>query len=111
MATVTITNGDQVTKDPADSKVFTIDWDTNNLGVGVLITGVPVWTITAISPSTTDTALTTDSAGVVAGNRKTQVRLLGGTLGQTYEIANRITTNESPSQVKERSFRVLVENL
>lgn len=111
MSTVTITNGDQVTKDPADSKIYLVDWDTNNLGVGVTIAGTPVWTISAVYPSTTDAALTSDNTSVLAGLRKTQIRLIGGTVGQTYEVANKIVTSETPSQTKERSFRVLVENL
>lgn len=109
MSTVLIRNGDLVLKDPSDAKVYVFDWDTNNLAVGVTITGVPVWTITAIGPSLTDTALTQDQASVLAGNRKTQVRLSAGTLGQTYEIANKIVTSETPAQTKERSFRVLVQ--
>lgn len=109
MATVTITNGDQVLKDPADIKVYLVDWDTNNLAATVTIS-TSTWTITAIGPSTTDTALTKDSESVLAGNRKTQVRLTAGTLGQTYEIANKIVTSETPAQTKERSFRVRVEN-
>jgi hypothetical protein len=110
MSVVTILPGDQVTKDPADQKIFLFDWDTNNLGVGVTIS-TSVWTISAISPSQTDAVLTKDNESILAGTRKTQVRLLAGTLGQTYEIANKITTSETPSQVKERSFRVRVENL
>jgi hypothetical protein len=110
MATVTILPGDQVTKDPADSKVFVFDWDTNNLAATVTIS-TSVWTISAISPSQTDAVLTKDNESILTGTRKTQVRLLAGTLGQTYEIANRISTSETPSQTKERSFRVRVENL
>jgi hypothetical protein len=110
MSTVTISPGALVTKDPSDIKVYVFDWDTNNLAVGVTISGVPVWTITAVKPSTTDTNLTKDNESVLAGSRKTQVRLLGGTVGQTYEIANKIVTNETPAQTKERSFRVLIQD-
>lgn len=124
MATVTILTGGQVTKDPADVKVYVFDFDTNNLADGVMI-NTSTWTITALSPSKVDTALTKDSEAtltaaqatlvlkktVALDNRATLVRLLGGTLGQTYEVANKIVTNESPAQTKERSFRVRVENL
>jgi hypothetical protein len=109
MATITIRAGGLVRKDPADVKVYVVDWDTSNLGVGVTIS-TSVWTITAVSPSTTDVALTKDNESVLAGSRTTQVRLLAGTVGQTYAIANKVTTNESPSQTKERSFFVLIEN-
>lgn len=110
MSVVTILNGGQVTKDPADIKVYQFDWDTNNLAAGVFINN-STWTITALSPSKTDVALTMDQPTVLAGTRKTQVRLTAGTLGQTYEVANKIVTSESPAQTKERSFRVRIDNL
>lgn len=109
MSTVTIREGQMVTKDPADVKVYVMDWDTENLAVGVTITS-STWTLTAIRPSKTDAVLTKDSESILTGTRKTQVRLLAGTLGQTYEIANKIRTSETPYQEKERSFRVLIEN-
>lgn len=109
MSTVYIDAGDEVLKDPVDSKAYGVDWDTNNLAVSVTITS-SVWTITAIAPSASDTALTKDNESVLAGSRRTQVRLLGGTVGQTYEVANKIVTSENPTQTKERSFRVLVQN-
>jgi hypothetical protein len=107
--TVTIAPGALVIKDPADIKVYVVDWDTNNLAVGVTIT-TSTWTITAITPSTSDAVLTKDQESILAGDRKTQVRLSAGTVWQTYEIANRIVTNEAPAQTKERSFRVLIQN-
>lgn len=109
MATVTISPGALVAKDPADIKVYQVDWDTSNLGVGVTIT-TSTWTITALRPTPSDATLTKDNESVLAGSRITQVRLSGGTLNQTYEIANKIVTNESPAQTKERSFQVLVTN-
>lgn len=109
MSTITVRAGGLVTKDPSDIKVYLVDWDTENLALGATIT-TSTWTITAISPSTTDAVLTKDSESILAGNRKTQARLTAGTPGQIYEIANKIVTNETPAQTKERSFRVLVEN-
>jgi hypothetical protein len=110
MATVTLRPGALVVKDPADIKVYVVDWDTENLADSVTIS-TSTWTITPISPSTSDSALTKDQESKLAGDRKTQVRLTAGTLGQTYEIANRIVTSETPAQTKERSFRVLIQNL
>lgn len=110
MSTVTIRPGDLIAKDPADIKVYVVDWDTQNLPASATIS-TSTWTITAIGPSVIDTALTKDSETILAGSRKTQMRLLGGTLGQIYEIANKIVTNETPAQTKERSFRVLIQNL
>jgi hypothetical protein len=46
---------------------------------------------------------------ITVDNRVTRLRLIGGTLGQTYTIANKAITNETPAQTKERSFRVIIE--
>lgn len=108
MSTITVRPGGLVVKDPADLKVYKFDWDTENLASAVTIS-TSTWTITPISPSTTDAVLTKDSESILAGSRTTQVRLTAGTLGQTYEIANKIVTSETPAQTKERSFRVLVQ--
>ena len=109
MSVVTVVDGGLVLKDPADVKVYTCDWDALNLAAAVTIT-TSTFTITAVFPSATDVALTADQATILVGARKTQVRLTGGTLGQLYEIANRIVTSEAPTQTKERSFRLLVQN-
>ncbi len=110
MAMITIQTGAVVLKDPSDVKVYKVDWDSSNLAPGVTITNSS-WTITAIKPSTTDTVLTKDNEAILSGDRTTQVRLAAGTLNQVYEVANKVTTNESPAQTKERSFRVLIQNL
>jgi hypothetical protein len=107
MATVTISPGALVTKDPSDIKVYIFDWDAENLAAAVSIT-TSSFSITAIRPAA-DTALTKDNESILSGSRKTQLRLTAGTLGALYEITNRIVTNETPAQTKERSFRVLVE--
>ena len=108
MSQITIRDQDEILKDPADIKVYLVDWDADNLAAAATIV-TSSWTITAIGPSQTDTNLTKDSESIVTGSRKTQLRLSAGTLGQTYEIANKIVTNESPAQTKERSFRVRIE--
>jgi len=48
----------------------------------------------------------------VGASRVTQVRLIGttATLGDEYELANTIVTDETPTQTKEQSIRVLVQN-
>lgn len=107
--TVTIRPGLTLKKDPNDSRVYVFDWDTEALAVGATIVS-NVFTITADSPSTTDTALTKDNESIVGGSRKTQLRLIGGTVGQKYNIASKITTNESPTQIFEKSFFLQIEN-
>jgi hypothetical protein len=107
----TIEDGELVRMDPADISVFSFDWDTRflTLGVAIASSSFTVTPILAASPAGT---LADDSASILAGNRSTQIRLdaTGAVLGEKYEIANQIVTNESPAQTKERSFFVLVED-
>lgn len=107
MSVVTITDGQQVIQDPSAVRVYVFDFDAVNLATSVTISGTPTYTVTAISPSTTDTALTLDQKSVLSGSRKTQFRASTPTLGQLYRVACLITTNETPSQVKEKSFFIL----
>lgn len=99
----TIHSGGLVTKDPDSEKVWTFDWDAENLGAGVLIAN-STWSI-----SGPDSDLTHDNASVLAGSRKTRARFLGGTVGARYRVTNRIVTDEAPTQTKDRSFWVLIE--
>lgn len=105
---ITIEDGKLITKDPADQPVLTFDWDARHLATGVSIASHE-FTITALRPST-DTGLTKDSETILSGSRKTQVRLIGGTLGARYRVDNKIVTNETPAQTKERHIDVLVQN-
>jgi len=111
MSTVTIQSGGLVTFDPDDIRVVTFDWDQLGLAANVTIS-TSTWTITAIRQSGAS-ALTSDNPQILSGSRKTSVRLNAttATVGDEYEVANKIVTNESPSQTKEQSFRVLIEDL
>ena len=109
MSTVTINEDGLIPKDPADVKVYTFDWDAENLAAAATIVS-SLWTIAAIKPSKTDAALTKDQESILSGSRKTALRLTGGTLGQVYEVTNTIVTSETPAQTKERSVRVLVQD-
>ena len=104
---ITIEDGGCAPKDPADESVYVFDWDERHLAASVTIT-TSTFTVTVIRP-VGDTALTKDNESILAGNRKTQLRLKGGTLGAMYRIDNKIVTNESPTQTKERSFFVKLE--
>jgi len=104
---LTVDDGSLIRKDPDASRVYTWDYDDNLSPTATIQTSA--WVITAISPSTTDTSLTKDSESILAGSRTTQVRLLGGTLGQKYLVTNRFTTNESPGQGDDKSIYVLIE--
>lgn len=105
---ITVRSGATVTQDPNDSLVYRLNWDEENLGEGVVLTGAGTITITAddeASPS-----LEADQLALLEGNRSARVRLTGGELGQTYRVSHRIVTNESPAQTKEKSFFVLIQN-
>ena len=100
---ITIESGGLVTKDPNNAEVFTVDWDQERLAAAVTIT-TSTWTVTG-----PDSELSEDEASIVTGNRKTQIRLTGGTLHKRYTVTNRIVTNETPAQTLDASFDVWIE--
>lgn len=104
----TIDDGGLLTKDPADISVYTFDWDTDHLAVGVTIT-TSSFTIAGLSGDITTTPITKDQESILASNRSTKLRLTAGALGSLWRVDNKIVTNESPAQTKERSFFVRVE--
>jgi hypothetical protein len=99
----TIHSGGLVIKDPNSIEVFVVDWGSEHLAAGVLIADSD-WIITG-----RDAALTDDQASVLDGDRRASIRLSEGTLGYRYTVTNRIVTNESPSQTKDASFYVLIQ--
>lgn len=112
-STVNVYPGDLVTQDPNAVRVYGFDFDTReNLPDGVSIAST-VLTATAIRP-TNAAALTVDSAdplGIDDDARKVYVRVSGGDIGAVYTLACRITTDESPTQTKEFSIVLRIENL
>lgn len=110
MSVLIVRAGDEVTFDPSDKRVIQFDWDTENLPATITI-ATSDWTITPVKqygPS----PLSLDNAAVMLGNRKSQVRLIASTatLGDVYDVANKIKTSEVPDQEKEQSIRVFIEN-
>jgi hypothetical protein len=110
MAALVVKPGDTVPFDPSDVRVVAFNWDDRSLGVGVTIS-TSTFTITAIRQIGV-TALTKDNPSITGSSRRTQVRLIAttATLGDEYEVANAVVTNESPAQTKEQSFRVLIQH-
>ena len=100
---ITIQSGGLVTKDPNNIEVFMVDWDQERLATGVEISD-STWAITG-----PDSALTEDEDSIVTGNRKTQIRLTGGTLHKRYTVTNTIETNETPAQTIDASFFILIQ--
>lgn len=114
MSVVTVLPGDDVTLDPSDSRVIMFDFDVLNLPVGVTLTNAATsygLTITALKQGGL-TALTMDNQALLAGSRKVQARFIAttATRGDKYRVSCKGTTNESPSQDKEYSIFVSIEN-
>ncbi len=107
---ITIKSGGLAVMDPSDVRVFTFDWDANNLSTAVTIT-TSSWTITTTQQNGL-TVLTKDNESILSGSRRTQVRLNAttATVGDAYLVSNKIVTNESPTQTKEQSFQVVIQN-
>lgn len=184
---LTVLDGALVPLDPNDSRVLSMDWDTDNLADGTIISTSTFFVrahkpagiaITSITRSTTTATVTTAAAhGLATGDyvaisgavqtaynitaaitvtstttftytmadsgaspatgtivyqtglhkdnedilddvthdsRYTQLRLVAqgdSHVGKVFEITNRIVTNESPTQTKERSFFVVIQNM
>jgi hypothetical protein len=112
MSATIVSPGGLARQDTNDKRVYQFDWDAENLPSGVHI-ATSTFTVTVRRPSGA-TTLSKDNEGIVGGagvGRKTTLRLYGGQLDGLYEVANKIVTDESPAQTKERSFLVLVQNL
>ena len=109
MSTVSVRSGDLIVLDPADSRIIQFDWDAENLATGVTIS-TSTFTITAIQQA--GTILTKDNPSILSGSRKTQVRIIAttATVGDLYELSNTIVTSETPTQTKEQSVKVLIQN-
>ena len=100
--------GGLVTKDPNSVEVFTFDWDQEELAASVEITTSDFF-ITCPNEAV-PLNLTSDNETILTGNRRTSLRLSGGTAGKRYTVTNRIVTNETPSQTKDASFTVKIES-
>lgn len=123
MSVLSVSPGDLVTLDPSDIRNIAFD-HRSQLKSGVQAASV-VFTITAIRQSGA-TALTKDQENrltaaqataaleqtVSVDNVVSQLRLNAttATLGDLYEVAAKIVTTETPTQTKEQSIHVLIQN-
>ncbi|MGB0511476.1 MAG: hypothetical protein ACPGGB_11195 [Flavobacteriales bacterium] len=55
-----------------------------------------------------DSGITVDSSVAADSNRSVRVWLSGGTVGETYTVTCRITTDTSPARVEDRSASISV---
>lgn len=91
-----------LTQDVNDKLSYVFNW-TDWLGTANI--SASTFTI-----SLGDGLLTKDNEATITGNKKTTLRLSAGTLNKKYKITNKITTDESPAQEKERSFFLKIAN-
>lgn len=92
--------GTSILKDPNADLPYAIDW-TEWLGEADI--DESTWTISG-------TGLEQDDDEIVSAGKVTQVWLSGGTVGTKYTVTNRITTDETPPRVDDRSFYVQIRN-
>lgn len=88
----------QYEKDPQAVLDYSIDW-SNFLETAETIVSSQWFNTTGI---------TVDVTGHT--NKVATIWLSGGTLGQSYELTNRITTSNSPARVDERTIIVSIVN-
>lgn len=87
-------------KDPAESKLYTMDW-SGGLNSGSTIS-TSTWTM---QPS----GLTNAGDGIVAGNLKTSIEIAGGKPNTEYWLTNTITTSDG--ETLQRTGMVLVQRI
>ena len=88
-------------KDPDAELNYIMDW-TAWLGASATI-DASEWFV-----SGPDSSLTISTDEIIAGDLTTQVFLTGGTLHKSYTVTNRITTNETPERIDDRSFMLRI---
>lgn len=105
---MSILTGNPVIKDPnAASWPKGIDY-TNYLADLDAAETISSSTWAIYTPSgVVSTSLVSVGSSIVAGQKKTQIKLSGGVLGTTYTVTNSITT--SSGVIDDRSFFVKVE--
>jgi hypothetical protein len=100
---LTILDDGTAQKRAGESFVYLFDYDTH-LAAGVEFASVGTFTI---DPA--DGRLTKDNPSLVTGNRKVEVRLIGGKVGKTYTIEHTAVTNESPTQTPAKKFYLFIK--
>ena len=100
----TIAPGQQVTKDPDGEVLYHMDWTLWLAGLSQSDAQISTTSI-GITPTG---GLAVDNDSIVTGGKKVQFRLTDGTVGVTYTVRVRITTDETPAQTDDRSFTVVV---
>lgn len=95
-------NGQTIIKDKDATLDYTIDW-TNWLD---LVSDTIASAIVVV-----DTGITVEATVIDTANKKVTVWLSGGTIGTTYAVACKITTNNAIPRIDERTFFVEIKDL
>ena len=95
-------NGQTIIKDPDATLDYTIDW-TKWLDL--------VSDTIASKDIVVESGITLVASVVDSTNKKVTIWLSGGTVGTTYSIACKITTNNSIPRIDERTFFVEIKEL
>jgi len=101
---VVLKPGTEIPKDPDAELPYQFDWEPW-LGVAAII-ATSDW---AITPTSATDPLEVDTEQIDSGDKSTTVRLIGGEAGTTYRVTNRITTNEVPPRIDDRTLLVKVK--
>lgn len=85
--------------DPDEKLDFSVDF-SDWLDAGILITGIPVWSISPTGPTL---------SGQVDTTTKSTIFVNGATLGVVYVLSCKATTDAATSQISERSITLRCE--
>jgi hypothetical protein len=122
LSTRIVATGAVIELDPNDIRTIAFDWDADLRDDVAIATST--FTITAVEQSVEAAALTKDNPAILTAaqasialertveddSRATRVRLdaTTATLGDVYELDNKIVTDESPVQTKDKSVTVVI---
>jgi hypothetical protein len=93
--------GGYLKKDPNADLPYVFQWE-DWLGEGITIDEVE------FAVTGPDTELETHDPEVIDSSRNAQVWLRGGTADSDYELRCRVTTNETPARIDDRSITIRV---
>lgn len=91
--------GNTIPKDPDADLPYDFDW-SEWLGEDATIADHVVEAATGI---------TVESSDILSNNTTVRVRLTGGTVGEAYALRCRITTDETPARIDDRTVTIRVK--
>jgi hypothetical protein len=106
-AAIEIRPGDLVRQGDQELCIYRFNWDREHLSADALIETSAFIATPMNNPDAV--ALNIDATAIIDSQRRTWLRVTGGTVGTKYRITNRITTNETPIRGPERSFFLLIQ--